>query len=310
MDLRQVENILAIAEEQSISKAADRLFMTQSGLNQQLLKLEKELGMPLFKREKHKMIPTEAGKVYLDGSRELLEVKSNTYKRLHDLAQGDSGVISLGYSPERGAEMFTEIYPVFHTLYPKIRFKTMELRNKRVTQALANRDVDLACMLYQKGNQNAQFTYMADVSEEIVLGVPSSHPMAYLAGEDSFLHLPEVDLNVFQNDGFVLSTNDTLSYSVENEIFKTAGFRPDILYRSSGSQNRIRAVEKQFALAFFPKFYAVPNDRMVYFSVKPHITWIIGVTCRKETYLSVPELVLVDLIRKYNMRIKNFSHVK
>ena len=45
MDLKQLEYIIAIAEEQSIAKAAQKLFMTQSGLNQQLLKLERELGL-------------------------------------------------------------------------------------------------------------------------------------------------------------------------------------------------------------------------------------------------------------------------
>ena len=48
MDLRQIENIIAIEQEQSIFRAAEKLFLTQSELNQQLLKLEKELGTPLF----------------------------------------------------------------------------------------------------------------------------------------------------------------------------------------------------------------------------------------------------------------------
>ena len=65
MDLRQIENIIAIEQEQSISRAAEKLFLTQSALNQQLLKLEKELGTPLFERRKHSMIPTFAGRIYL-----------------------------------------------------------------------------------------------------------------------------------------------------------------------------------------------------------------------------------------------------
>ena len=50
MDLRQIENIIAIEQEQSISRAAEKLFLTQSALNQQLLKLEKELGSANFFR--------------------------------------------------------------------------------------------------------------------------------------------------------------------------------------------------------------------------------------------------------------------
>lgn len=60
MDLRQIEYIVAIEQEQSISKAAEKLYLTQSALNQQLLRLEKELGTPLFERRKHSMIPLRA----------------------------------------------------------------------------------------------------------------------------------------------------------------------------------------------------------------------------------------------------------
>ena len=57
MDLHLIENMIAIEQEQSISKAAEKLYLTQSALNQQLLRLEKELGTQLFERRKHSMVP-------------------------------------------------------------------------------------------------------------------------------------------------------------------------------------------------------------------------------------------------------------
>ena len=48
MDLKQLEYIVKIADENSITRAAERLYISQSGLNQQLLKLENELGIQLF----------------------------------------------------------------------------------------------------------------------------------------------------------------------------------------------------------------------------------------------------------------------
>ena len=63
MDFRQLEYIVAIAENKSISKAAETLFISQSGLNQQLIKLEKEFGLQLFDRNKHFLSPTKAGEI-------------------------------------------------------------------------------------------------------------------------------------------------------------------------------------------------------------------------------------------------------
>ena len=78
MDIRQIEYIIAIEQEQSISKAAEKLFLTQSALNQQLLKLEKELGTPLFERRKHTMIPTYAGRIYLNTAHRMVDMKQET----------------------------------------------------------------------------------------------------------------------------------------------------------------------------------------------------------------------------------------
>ncbi len=85
MDTHLIEHIIKIAEEKSITKAAEKLYLTQSALNQQLLKLERELGIPLFRRAKTEMIPTRAGEIYLKGAREILRTKSRTYAEISDL---------------------------------------------------------------------------------------------------------------------------------------------------------------------------------------------------------------------------------
>ena len=65
MDTRLCEYIITIAEQGSVAKAAEQLYVTQSALNQQLMKLEKELGAPLFIRLRNHWSLTEAGQLYL-----------------------------------------------------------------------------------------------------------------------------------------------------------------------------------------------------------------------------------------------------
>lgn len=79
MELRQLEYIIAIADQGNISKAAEALFITQSGLNQQLIKLEQELGIQLFYRDKHHLQMTAAGKVYVENAREIINIYSKLY---------------------------------------------------------------------------------------------------------------------------------------------------------------------------------------------------------------------------------------
>ena len=75
MDVKQMTYILTIAQEGGISKAAAKLFITQSALDQQLLKLEKELGTQLFYRSRTSFSLTAAGKVYVDYAKQMVALK-------------------------------------------------------------------------------------------------------------------------------------------------------------------------------------------------------------------------------------------
>ena len=118
MDLKQIEYIVKIAETGNITRAAEQLFVTQSALNQQLLKLENALGIKLFYRRKHDLTPTDAGKVYLKYGRQMLIEKREAYNIINDLAQDNLGHLSFTFSRERGLDMFVATYPAFHRQFP------------------------------------------------------------------------------------------------------------------------------------------------------------------------------------------------
>ena len=99
MELRQLEYIVAIADQGNITKAAESLFITQSGLNQQLIKLEQELGIQLFYRYKHHLQMTAAGKVYVENAREIMNIKKNTYNILSVMMNNKVGGNHPGADP-------------------------------------------------------------------------------------------------------------------------------------------------------------------------------------------------------------------
>ena len=84
MDVKLLEYMIAIADCGNITKAAESLFITQSGLNQQLIRLENELNTQLFYRTKRHLHLTQAGKIYIDNAREILKIKKNTYTTIQD----------------------------------------------------------------------------------------------------------------------------------------------------------------------------------------------------------------------------------
>ena len=299
MDLRQIENIIAIEREQSISKAAEKLFLTQSALNQQLLRLEKELGLPLFERRNHSMIPTFAGKIYLATAHRMLDMKSETYKILCDILDETSGEISVTYSPERGSLMFSEIFPIFHRKYPNVTFHIQEAHAKKMENLVLTKEVTLACFAYQNDQINPLLDHIDTKKELMVLGVPESHPLAHLAGPESYKTLPEIDLSLFKNEPFALISRLTRMRDMADLAFRHAGFSPKIRFESSNTYTVVNMVKNQVCSAFFPQSYVDPLAPIVYFTAVPRQSWQQCVAYLKGSYLTKPEKFFIQLVKAY-----------
>lgn len=91
MNLRDIEYVVKIAEEQNLTRAAEKLFVTPSALTQHLSHLEKEIGTPLFFRSRNGWTPTVAGKIYLKTAQEMLYMQRETYKQLQDVVTPERG---------------------------------------------------------------------------------------------------------------------------------------------------------------------------------------------------------------------------
>lgn len=299
MDLKQIENIIAIEQEQSISRAAEKLFLTQSALNQQLLKLEKELGTPLFERRKHSMIPTFAGRIYLTTAHKIVDMKEETYKIISDISEENSGEISVAYTPEAGASMFSRIYPIFHQKYPNITFRINEARVKKMEQLVLKKDVHFAFLTYIEGCKNPDLDYMDMDTESMVLGLPITHPLAHLAGENSHEKLPLLDLTLLRDENFVLLSKETRMRDMIDQAFAYAGFHPKVLFESISTHTVINMVREQIAPAFFPQSYVDPSAPVAYFTVAPSKRWVRSIAFLKGCYFTRPEKYFIALGTDY-----------
>ena len=88
MDSRQLEYVIAIAEEKNLLHAAEKLFVSSSALSQALSKLESSIGTPLFSRTKAGLIPTETGLLYIDMAYDILHRERKTLKLIQEKNSG------------------------------------------------------------------------------------------------------------------------------------------------------------------------------------------------------------------------------
>lgn len=298
MEFTQLEYILQIAEENNITKAAEKLFISQSALNQQLLKLEKELGTQLFHRSRSNWRPTEAGQIYIDGAKAALQIKKETYNRIYDVSNAQRGRLVIGLTPGRGLVMFTAIYPILHRIFPRLEVVPIEMRVREQQHAIANEEIDIGFLALDKDNRTAD-VYIPLCSEELLIAIPSKHPLSKLAappGEP----LAELDLSLLRYEPFVLMDKNSTLRAVCNTIFQKAGFIPNVLFETNNTRSITTMVESTLCCGIIPSYYvAAPSDKLTCFALDYHPTWELAISYRKGGYLSSGAKEFIRLAQEY-----------
>lgn len=285
MDTKQIEYILKIAEENNITRAAEKLFITQSALNQQLLKLERELGTPLFHRSRSHWGLTEAGRIYVEGAKEVLNLKNSTYNRIYDISDARKGHLTIGLTPGRGLKMFTSIYPELHRAFPNLEVRPIEMRVRDQQAALAEGILDVGFMTLHEKDRTAD-NYLVLGQEEMAVIVPAGHPAAERQAPPS--EPPAVlDLKELEYEPFVLMDKQSTLRAVCDDIFSQAGFVPNILFETNNTGGIASMVESTLCCGIIPWYYVRrPSDKLARFCLASHPSWDVVISWPKAGYLS------------------------
>jgi DNA-binding transcriptional LysR family regulator len=301
MDLKQIEYIVKIAETGNITRAAEQLFVTQSALNQQLLKLENQLGIKLFYRHKHDLTPTDAGKVYLKYGRQMLLEKKEAYNIINDLAQYNLGHLSFAFSRERGLDMFVSTFPRFHEKFPGITVEPQEMRVFRQQQQIAQGYVDLGLVTLTEKQKTPELIYDHIRYEPLLLVVPRSVPFAVNAAPAGTCleDLPYLSLDAIRDFPFVMIFKDSTMRSIIDKLFDTARVHPYILFESGSFRALIRIVESGMACTITSAGYYNASDDVAYFRIPGDPIWELSMAHKKDTYISKAMKYYMELIRNY-----------
>lgn len=296
MDTRQIEYILKIAEENNITRAAGKLYITQSALNQQLLKLEKELGTPLFHRSRNNWHLTEAGEIYIQNARKMLQIKRDTYQMIQDLTEGKYGHLSVGFTAGRGASMFTAAYSAFHQQYPNITIVPREGVVRDLQRLISQGDLDIGFLtLTDKDRTND--VYETIYREELFLAIPSIHPAAHILPSSGESYAT-MDIRTVQHEPFVVMDRRSTMRTMVDQIFLDAGFEPQILFET-GNNNTVLAMLQANLCCGILAYYYVKNipQGITCFHLPNRPTWQFAACYKKDRYLSSAARGFIDLMK-------------
>lgn len=176
MDIRQLRYFLAIAEEQNITKAAEKLHIAQPPLSQQLKLLEEELGVRLIERSTRKIQLTDTGKKLRNRAEQIIKLMETTVRELKDINAGIQGTLSIGSVPSSGAALLPERIRSFYEKYPNIDFQIWDGDTLRILDLLSNGIIEIGII---------RAPFNSEVFESICL---SKEPMIAVSNN---LHWPQ-----------------------------------------------------------------------------------------------------------------------
>jgi DNA-binding transcriptional LysR family regulator len=143
MDTHQLKAFVAVAELESVSRAAERLFLTQPAVTRRLQILEEQLGQPLFDRLGRRLLLTEAGRCLLPYARQILDLMDKSAQAVADLAATVQGTLTLVTSHHIGLHRLPLVLREYKRLYPEVTLKLRFMNSQEAHQAVRQGEADL-----------------------------------------------------------------------------------------------------------------------------------------------------------------------
>jgi len=193
MELRHLEYFVAVAEELSFTRAAERLSMAQSPISEQVRKLERELGVTLFNRTTRSVELTATGRIFYDEARLVLGAAAKAADSARLAGQGRLGRLSLGFGGSTTYELMPQLVRAYKQRYPEV---VLEVRSDMLTppqvDALLDGTLSVGLLRAPVNAEGLVVEVMRD--EPLVVLLPVTHPLA--SGVD-------LDLYDLRNEDFI-----------------------------------------------------------------------------------------------------------
>lgn len=215
MEIRHLRLVKAIVEEGSITKAIDKLHLTQSALSHQLKEAEYQLGTKIFDRTNKKMVLTKAGEKLYQTAYEVLDKLSETESQIRQMVHGEFGEIRISTECYSGYRWLPSLMKQFHSLYPNIELKIVMEATHYPIQKLLNNEIDIA--ITSDPEKNKKLEYIELFQDEMLVLVPEGHEWEnrkFVTAED------------FAGENLIIHSLPLETVTVHQCVLKPAGVSP------------------------------------------------------------------------------------
>ena len=253
MELRTLRYFSVVARELNITRAAEKLNMSQPPLSNQMRALEEELGVRLFDRGKRRLRLTLEGELLLRRAGQMLDLAEKTRQELRSMGEGLSGTVSLAMVEGRAPYLCARWIAGFRRRYPLVRYSLWNGSGDDVLERLQKGLADLAVLAAPYDSEHLEGLTVG--REPWVALIPRDHPLAGQPGDG-------VQLSSLVGEELIVPSRKSRVEAIRS-WFGEIGAEPRILCEMSNYVDAVALTEQGVGISIFPRTTSTPNSLLV-----------------------------------------------
>ena len=295
MTTRELLYIKTIADEKSMTRAAQKLYVTQPSLSHCVTTIEKQLGTPLFKRTSAGLLLTYAGEKYYRMACEVLRVYQAFESEIAEESALAHGRLTIGITNYLATDMLPRMLPDFHRSYPGIELRVAEETTGEMEKSLMSGRLDFAIIHTGEGDGvslNPALSCEVLSRDPFLIAAPADTPYLSRAIQTDGLPYPLLDPALLRDEPFLLVKHGQRIREISDRILSAAGVSPQIILSSRNYEMLRRLAAGGMGYTLVPRQYAgiLGGDEYQpqYFMIpeKYRAYWELSVVTLKDAYLS------------------------
>jgi DNA-binding transcriptional LysR family regulator len=293
MDLLQLEHFVAVCEERTFTRAAERVFRTQSAVSQSIKKLEEEVGAPLFARGVHDVTLTESGKVVLEYARRMVHLRDETKRQVDSLKNLRSGNLSIAAHESAAVYLLPRALRRYLHDFPDIKVGIYRHPLEEVPRLVLDREIDVG-FVGEKPSFHGLETVDVHCDEMILIASPR-HPLAARRG---------VSIRDLSGESFIVHHQCRATEQKLFRLFEQYETRRRIVAELWSFENIKGFVREDVGLAIVPRITVEHDLRNGLLTEIPlpeldikRRTYMIY---RDQGYLSATAVQLIEIVRDFH----------
>jgi DNA-binding transcriptional LysR family regulator len=224
MNLNVLRYIIAVYEEGSMTKAARKLFISQSSLSQCIRVLERELGGQLFERTKTTLKPTQIGEHFVYWAKHILESEQKMKQKIAELASSDQRKLAIGISSQKNGHFLRYVLPKFYARAKGCKLIIKEHSSRDLYSLLQRGGVEF--IVDQPHPEWTLYHQIPVLTERMLIAAPLS--MRFQAADLS-CNYPSISISELADKPFILLAGYERYVEFINNLYARIGCSPNII---------------------------------------------------------------------------------